>query len=372
MPIQIGNQGNLVRFFQTVLKNIGTYSGEIDGIFGVNTEQAIKDFQRQLNLDETGIITEELIEELLPYITVLIDLPYTSEITEIVINSLIYKYRFLEKSSIGTSVLGKDITAIKIGNGDKNILYVGSTHANEWITTPLLLKFIEDFSLAYTNGEDIYGRNSRELFNRATIHIVPLHNPDGVDLVNGDINTESDAYLNALQISNNYPSIPFPSGWKANIEGIDLNLQFPAEWQMAKEIKFSQGFVSPAPRDYVGEYPLQSPEAISLYDYTISNDFLLMITFHTQGQVIFWKFLDYTPPNAETIGNELSKASGYALAETPYVSSFAGFKDWFIQNYNRPGYTLEAGIGQNPLPISQFNEIYEDVLGVMVLGAALI
>jgi len=59
------------------------------------------------------------------------------------------------------------------------------------------------------------------------------------------------------------------------------------------------------------------------------------------------------------------------LANTPYVSSFAGYKDWFIQDYRRPGYTIEAGLGENPLPISQFNEIYRDNIGILILGAVL-
>ena len=66
--------------------------------------------------------------------------------------------------------------------------------------------------------------------------------PTGVDLVTGNITTTS----------NNYPSIPFPSGWKANINGVDLNLQFPAGWEQARQIKFAQGFTSHAPRDFVG------------------------------------------------------------------------------------------------------------------------
>ena len=69
------------------------------------------------------------------------------------------------------------------------------------------------------------------------------------------------------------------------------------------------------------------------------------------------------------IGQKFEIASGYRLAETPYNSSFAGFKDWFIQNYNRPGYTIEAGLGENPLPISQFDEIYQDNIGILILGA---
>ena len=33
------------------------------------------------------------------------------------------------------------------------------------------------------------------------------------------------------------------------------------------------------------------------------------------------------------------------------------------------GYTIEAGIGENPLPISQFDEIYNDNIGILILGA---
>ena len=94
-----------------------------------------------------------------------------------------------------------------------------------------------------------------------------------------------------------------------------------------------------------------------------------MLTYHTQGQVIYWQFLDYNPPNAQLYGEIFEKVSGYPLQTTPYNSSFAGFKDWFIQNFNRPGYTVEAGFGTNPLPISQFNEIYNDNIGILVYAS---
>ena len=75
------------------------------------------------------------------------------------------------------------------------------------------------------------------------------------------------------------------------------------------------------------------------------------------------------PPYSEQIGQMSSEASGYALDITPPESAYAGFKDWFIQEYNRPGYTIEAGLGENPLPISQFEKIYNDNIGILVLGA---
>jgi g-D-glutamyl-meso-diaminopimelate peptidase len=97
----------------------------------------------------------------------------------------------------------------------------------------------------------------------------------------------------------------------------------------------------------------------------------LTISYHTQGKEIYWNFQNINPPRGYEIGKRFASSSGYVLADVPYNSSFAGFKDWFIQTYNRPGYTIEAGIGENPLPISQFDEIYRDNLGILVLGAVL-
>ncbi|MBO5857325.1 MAG: gamma-D-glutamyl-meso-diaminopimelate peptidase, partial [Clostridia bacterium] len=62
------------------------------------------------------------------------------------------------------------------------------------------------------------------------------------------------------------------------------------------------------------------------------------------------------------------EVSGYAVEETPYASGFAGYKDWFIETYNRPGYTIEIGIGMSPLPLSQFPGIYKDNIGILVGG----
>ena len=163
----------------------------------------------------------------------------------------------------------------------------------------------------------------------------------------------------------------FLVGWKANINGVDLNLQFPAGWENAKKIKYAQGFTTPAPRDFVGYGPLTEAEALAIYDFTLSHDFRLTISYHTQGKEIYWNFQNINPPRGYEIGKRFANSSGYKLADVPYNSSFAGFKDWFIQTYNRPGYTIEAGIGENPLPISQFDEIYRDNLGILVLGAVL-
>jgi len=267
-------------------------------------------------------------------------------------------------------VMGKPIYYLDFGEGENRALYNASHHANEWITTPVLLKYIEDISRAYAYNSTIFDMSAEEIYATSKIRFVPAVNPDGIDLVVGEI-TDGPYYDNARRLAGNYPNIPFPNGWKANIRGIDLNLQYPAGWAEARRIKFSQGFTQPGPRDYVGSAALSAPESRAMYDLTIDFNPSLTLSYHTQGNTIYWKFLNYEPEGSRAIAERFSEVSGYAVEDTPYESGFAGYKDWFIQEYNRPGYTIEAGLGENPLPISQFRTIYSDNIGILSLGAVL-
>ena len=256
-----------------------------------------------------------------------------------------------------------------LGEGEHRVLYTAAHHANEWITALVLLKFAEDLASAIQSGGKIFGVPAQTLYKAATVYIVPMVDPDGVDLVVGATEPGSPQYTAAQAFAVNYPQIPFPDGWKANLEGVDLNLQYPAGWLQAREIKFSQGFTRPGPRDYVGRAPLDQKESRALAAYTRDIDPTLVLAYHSQGKEIYWQFKDYEIPGARALGEEFARLSGYTLAETPYNSAFAGFKDWFIQYFRRPGYTIEVGSGTNPLPLTQFPEIYRDNLGILVTAA---
>lgn len=292
---------------------------------------------------------------------------FSSRLNQLVVESLQIRYPFLEAGSIGSSVMGKDIPYIRIGTGNREVFYNASFHANEWITTPIVLKFVEDYAKAYATRGNLFGVRTQQLFEEFSLYIVPMVNPDGVDLVNGFL-TDS-VYLEQTKvIAENYPGIRYPSGWKANIEGIDLNLQFPAGWERARETKFAQGYTMPAPRDYVGEGPLTAPESLAVYDFTQNHNFELILAYHTQGEVIYWKYADYDPPQSYEIATYFGQMSGYAVETTPESSGYAGYKDWFIQEYNRPGYTIEVGKGTNPLPLSEFYRVYYDNRFILLGG----
>ena len=295
--------------------------------------------------------------------------PITAESCDQMIQDLVATYPFCRSEVLTATAFQRPIRTLVVGNGPRKVIFSASHHANEWITTLVLLKYAEDLAQAIQEGGQIFGRDAGSITEAATIYMVPMVDPDGVDLVVGAIGPGNIQYDLARRLAQDYPTIPFPDGWKANLLGVDLNLQYPAGWLMAREIKFTQGYVRPGPRDYVGRAPLNQFETQALAGYTEFIDPALVLAYHSQGKELYWKFRDIEVPGARELGEKFAEASGYTLADTPYASGFAGYKDWFIQNFRRPGYTIEVGSGVNPLPLSQFDEIYNDNIGILTIAA---
>ena len=420
--LRLGSAGPNVKLIQSLLSKIGYRPGAIDGAFGPRTQRAVIQFQQNNGLDPDGVVgpaTWSLFEKFLrgydvyyiragdtlfniarryytsvnailtanpglnpnalrigqriivPYgiDIVFTDIDYTYEIMERNIQGLRVRYPFLEIGVAGKSVMGKNLYYLKLGRGSRQVFYNGSHHANEWITSPLLMKFTENFLKAYSTGSSIRGYNIPSIWNSSSIYIIPMVNPDGVDLVLNWPNLTNPAYQQAAQL--NTTGLPLPQVWKANIKGVDLNLNYPAEWEKEHALEISAGITGPAPRDYGGPAPLSEPESSAIVNFTRQHNFRLVIAYHTQGEVIYYQFKNLTPPESLQIAQTFARASGYAISENPVEAYYAGYKDWFIQEYRRPGFTIEVGLGINPIPISQFPTIYNQNEEIMLLAPLL-
>ena len=296
-------------------------------------------------------------------------IPITAESCDQMIQQIVKTYPFCRTEVLARTAFQRPLRTLVIGTGPRKVIYSAAHHANEWITSLILLKFGEELAKAIQNGGTVFERSAQEIADNTTIYMVPMVDPDGVDLVVGAISEGNIQYDLARRLAQDYPTIPFPDGWKANLLGVDLNLNYPAGWLQAREIKFSQGFTTPGPRDYVGRAPLNQFETQALAGYTEYIDPELVLAYHSQGKEIYWSFQNYEVPGARELGEEFARVSGYTLTEPAFNSSFAGYKDWFIKEFQKPGYTIEVGQGVNPLPIEQFDEIYRDNLGILVTAA---
>jgi len=217
------------------------------------------------------------------------------------------------------------------------------------------MSYLNEYLLSLTNGTTIRGVKTLPLYQSIDLSIVPMVNPDGVDLV---LNGPQENREQVIEI--NEGSTDFTS-WKANIRGVDLNNQYPANWEIEKERKKPK---APAPRDYPGDAPLTEPEAQAMAKLAEKENFERVLAFHTQGKEFYWGYEGLEPSESQSLANEFARVSGYEAIQ--YVDSHAGYKDWFIQEFRKPGFTMELGKGINPLPLSQFDEIYRDVLGVFL------
>ncbi len=422
--LKYGSEGTDVELLQLALSRGGWYTGAVDGVFGRQTLNAVRRFQASFGLAPDGIVgplTQDALDPLLtghfnhtvrrgdtfpglarrydttaaaiaaanpeadprnlrigqkliiPYGFDLVpqNVRYTPELVDYILDGLAVRYPFARPQKYGNSASGTPLRLIGFGTGEREVLINAAHHANEWITTPLVLAFAEAMLKAYIADGTVAGRSAKALLSRVKLYIAPLVNPDGAALVNGAFDRDSSEYRQALRIAAAYPSVPFPEGWKANIAGTDPNLNYPADWEEAKRIKFAQGWVSPAPRDYVGEAPLSCPESRALYEFTKQHDFRLTLSYHTQGEVIYWKFKNIEPERAREIAEAMAAVSGYDIEEVPEESANAGYKDWFIDEYRLPGFTIEAGKGRNPLPLTDLAEMISDNFPLMVTALEL-
>ncbi|WP_235426937.1 M14 family metallopeptidase [Cohnella kolymensis] len=262
-------------------------------------------------------------------------------------------YPSIKAGVIGRSVLSQPLHALNIGSGPFLWHFNGACHANEWITSLLLMKFAEDYAKAYERGKTIGGKPAADLFSRCSLWIVPMLNPDGAQLAQEGLHPEHPLYDELLRW--NRGSTRFHR-WKSNARGVDLNDQFPAHWDEERQ---RRGVSAPGPRDYGGPAPLSEPEASALAEWTERMDFDAVLALHTQGEEIYWNYRSCEPPEAEQWAHRMAKAAGYRAV---YLEgSDAGYKDWFISKFGRPGFTVEAGWGHNPLSLDDFDDIYDDI-----------
>lgn len=273
------------------------------------------------------------------------------------IEELHNEYNFLNVSTIGNSILGKRIPLITLGKGKKSIIYIGGHHGMEWITSALLIRFIKDICDEYAYGSHIFDISSRVLLETRRLYIVPMLNPDGIEYA---IHGISDDNILKDRLKKINPSNDF-SLWQANARGVDLNHNYNAGFAEYKLIEKNLNILNGAASKYSGEYPESEPETKSICSFVRWANPELAMTLHTQGEEIYYTSGEKTCDNSLPLVKTLSRLTGYKISLPTDTAMYGGFTDWFIEEFNKPSFTLECGRGKNPLPFSDINKIYPQI-----------
>lgn len=262
---------------------------------------------------------------------------------------MIYDYTYVFKEisqfpsvfSLGHSHEHREIFCIKQGSGEQKIVLSAAYHGLEYLTGIALLNFARKF------------QEMEEYHKKVTLYIVPLVNPDGVDIAIHGLNPKNVYHQDLISHTG---IINFKNQWQANAQGVDINHNFNALWDKVYD--------TPSPTKYGGPFPESEPEtrAITHLLKIIRPD--TFVAFHSQGREIYYDFNDLETEKSTQSALEIAKICGYTVAKPTGTASFGGAKDWYIQEFNKEAFTIELGQGKNPLPHSQLLSMTKDVFNI--------
>jgi hypothetical protein len=252
--------------------------------------------------------------------------------------------------TIGKSEFNRDILAVKLGKGEATTLINGSHHGREWMTTMLVMEMLESYAKAYESNRLIGSYYARDLFNEISLALVPMVNPDGVTLQQRGLKAFPKSHHSKLLAMNDGRS-DF-TRWKANAMGIDLNRQYPANWNSPTSVN------KPYYMDYKGVRPFQAKEVIALRDYTYKIKPKIAVSYHSSGRILYWHFHNKHYARDYRLASQFSQTTGYRLVKPEKNPSGKGYTDWFIQEFGLPGFTpeLSYSVGERHVPVSIFPE----------------
>ena len=212
-----------------------------------------------------------------------------------------------KKCVIGYSFKGREIFAFHIGSlTGRQFISTYAIHGREWITARLAIKHI-------TVGVKKGGG-----------WIIPLVNPDGASI------SETVSPL-----------------WKANARGVDLNVNFDADWGSGRLNVKTRGS-----ENCIGDCPFSECETAALRDFTLLIRPYVTFSFHTKGEEIYWRYDGLGDIRGAEI---LSSVTGYK-SKIIYGSA-GGYKDWCIKKLHIPSYTIECGSDELEHPITDLRKL---------------
>ena len=248
-----------------------------------------------------------------------------------------------EKISIGTTLEGRDIWAIKLSDNpnidedETEILYTGLHHAREPMSYMNLFYYMHWLCENYGIEEE-----ATEILNTRELWFIPAINPDGLVF-----NEEIAPNGGGMQRKNRRLTCP------SEPHGIDLNRNYSFQWGLDDEGSTGDG----CGETYRGSSSFSEPETQAVRDFVESHDFPIAFNYHSYSNLLIYPFgysYDNDVPEEDLItfieyGQEMVQYNGYELGTGPELLYPVNGEacDWMYGEHEIFAYTPEIGSGQD-------------------------
>ncbi|KAG0337778.1 hypothetical protein BG004_007497 [Podila humilis] len=184
--------------------------------------------------------------------------------------------------SAGNSFQGRAQNGVKIGTGPNHVVFHGTQHAREWITTMVV---------EYIANELVTGTDPRVAgyLSKYTFHIIPVMNPDGF------LVTQSSNRMHRKNAQVNGGCL-----------GTDTNRNWGFKWGTGGSSS------NPCAQDYKGPSAFSSPEATNIANYLRSLPKVVSyIDFHSYSQLwmVPYGYTGVRPPTYAYMNGLAQKAA---------------------------------------------------------------
>ena len=251
---------------------------------------------------------------------------------------------------VGLSRFGRGLYLVRVGTDRPQGLIHGAIHAREHITAHVVYALMQEYAAQYRPG-------------MPTVDFLPMVNPDGVELALHGLSTVPPvhrAYLAAISRGS-----PF-SLWKANGIGVDLNVNFDADWGSGK-----QNLRTAGAENYIGPHPHSEPESRALVRLTQTYRYRWSLSYHAKGSVVYYGYGEGAHAHqGQRLALLVADHLGYTASQS--VGSAGGYKDWHTHLDSAvSALTVEVGKEEypHPYPMEDLPRILAENKGIVQLVA---
>lgn len=288
---------------------------------------------------------------------------YTFELIEEDLLAFAQEFPALTKlDTFSTSEFGLPLYRLVISKGGIKgkwpLVLVGNIHAREDYSSKYVMKFTNLFLLSCMGKSSVYP-SAEKLLENWYIVVIPVANPDGLKIAHDDW-TKIEAFKDAVLAIKRVETL---AEWKANGKGIDLNSNFNDGNHLYKCSAINQE--SPASEGYKGCFPSEAKEVVALETLLSEVNPLLTLSFHTKGNVLFWRDCDtYVKFNEvdSIINYKVARQTSLNLAPISYnpISYGSGLENFVRARLSQLAICVELSPmihGRVQHPDRKFNEL---------------